>query len=425
MNICEVWCCRVVALALLLCAAPALAIDYSLTGFGTLGYARSDQKFEYLRHIDDGGTLKVDSLIGLQGDVRFDPQWNAGIQIVSSASRMRDDGTETRIRWAFVGYRPDNDWLFRFGRLRPPVLFNTQLSEVGMTYEQVRVPQEVYSLSPVFDLDGVAFTRIWSLESSDVSLDGYFGDSKIKLRRPYQRDYLQTDNLGQYLPQKLKFMGLVLSRSAGQWQIRGGVHQAITQANLINGIEVFFDPVPLTIPAAPPLGGTLYLPGPTVKSLVTTAITIGVDWHSGHWHVSGEYGERSIKDFISGLASKSAHVTIERKIDQLTPYVSYARLLSPSRTRRLYRDIDSTPVPLGAQGAPFFLPANFHRILADGTFVYDQHSLTIGTSYAISPSARLKIEWMRTKVGLRSAFVDGDVHRKSFNVYSMAYNFAF
>lgn len=32
---------------------------------------------------------------------------------------------------------------------------------------------------------------------------------------------------------------------------------------------------------------------------------------------------------------------------------------------------------------------------------------------------------MRTKVGLTSALVDGDIHNKSFNVFSMSYNFAF
>ena len=42
-----------------------------------------------------------------------------------------------------------------------------------------------------------------------------------------------------------------------------------------------------------------------------------------------------------------------------------------------------------------------------------------------SATSKLKFEWMRTHIGLGSALVDGDVHRKSFNVFSMSYNFVF
>ena len=49
----------------------------------------------------------------------------------------------------------------------------------------------------------------------------------------------------------------------------------------------------------------------------------------------------------------------------------------------------------------------------------------IGTSYKFTGNSKLKFELMRTKVGLASALVDGDVHNKSFNVLSMSYNFVF
>jgi len=49
----------------------------------------------------------------------------------------------------------------------------------------------------------------------------------------------------------------------------------------------------------------------------------------------------------------------------------------------------------------------------------------LGTAYSFSPTSKLKLEWMRTHVGLRSTLVDGDVANKSFNVFSIAYSFAF
>ena len=51
--------------------------------------------------------------------------------------------------------------------------------------------------------------------------------------------------------------------------------------------------------------------------------------------------------------------------------------------------------------------------------------MMLGTAYSLSTTSNLKFEWMRTRVGLVSALVDGDVHHKSFNVFSMSYNFTF
>ena len=102
------------------------------------------------------------------------------------------------------------------------------------------------------------------------------------------------------------------------------------------------------------------------------------------------------------------------------------RACCPGATvRTLYRTLDTTPVPLAALGPPLFLPATYHAMLADQVIAYDQHSTMLGASYSFSATSKLKLEWMRTRVGLVSALVDGDVHDKSFNVYSVSYSFAF
>ncbi len=150
-----------IAVSCLIAADIAISADYSLTGFGTVGYAVSDQQAPYLRYIDKGGTFRADSLVGLQGEAQFDPQWGATVQIVASAPRYKEDGMAAQVRWAFASYRPNNEWLLRVGRLRPPVFNNTQNAEVGVTYDEARLPVEVYSLSPAYDIDGGAFTRTW------------------------------------------------------------------------------------------------------------------------------------------------------------------------------------------------------------------------------------------------------------------------
>lgn len=225
-------------------STQASAADLTVTGFGTIGYARSDQNFQYLRYIDNGGTLKADSLVGLQAEAQFSSQWGATVQAVASAPRTRDSGYEAKIRWAFLSFRPDNEWLIRAGRVRPPVFFNTQNAEVGVTYDQVRLPVEVYSLSPVYDFDGLAVTKTWTLGNAEINLDAYWGKSDIKYRFHFQSEPPQP-----YFPERITFKGLLLSHGAGPISLRGGVHYATAVAT---GVEPFVETFTSTPILAPP-----------------------------------------------------------------------------------------------------------------------------------------------------------------------------
>ena len=61
--------------------------------------------------------------------------------------------------------------------------------------------------------------------------------------------------------------------------------------------------------------------------------------------------------------------------------------------------------------------------------VYDQFSWSVGTSYSLSPTSKLKAEWMRTRVGTTSAFVDApagsSVRNQNIDVLSFSYSFMF
>ena len=401
----------------------ALAADYSLLGFGTLGYAVSDQKAPYLRYIDKQGSFKADSLIGLQGEVQFNPQWGATIQVVGSAPRSRDDGLEATVRWAFLSFRPSNDWLLRAGRIRPPVLINTQNAEVGMTYDAARLPAEVYSLSPVYDIEGVAVTRSWLSDSTEVGLDGYYGRSKLRQRTPFQRDANQSFVPDKYFPEAITFRGLVLSYGSTALTVRVGAHHAVLRPD--KGRIFVEDPSPVLFPGPPPFGGTLYVPGAITKKIGVTAFTLGAEMRQGPWKAFGEFGRRIASGTNMGPASNAAQVNMAYEHGALTPYLGISSLVSASSVQKYYQQLRDTAVPIGAQGPPLFLPATYHGVFADAIYVYDQHSVMVGTSYKFNSSSKLKFELMRTRVGLASALVDGDIHHKGFNVLSMSYNFVF
>jgi hypothetical protein len=397
----------------------ATAADLRLTGFGTVGYAISDRDFTYLRYIDNRGTFKVDSLVGVQAELQFNPQWSMTTQAVASAPRTRDDGMEAKIRWAFVSFRPTNDWLIRVGRVRPPVFLNTQNAEVGVTYDQARLPAELYTVSPVYDTDGIAINKSWSLRlGAEINAEAYWGRTNIVFRDHYQRDPPASK-----FPERIDIAGAVFTYQAGPLLLRTGAHYAKLTAT---GSELFpgdFDAVPIDAP--PPFGGTVYAPSDFRREVSLRVLTLGADYRFGAWRVTSEYVQREVPEGVLIVHDRSAYATLAREINRWTAYVTYARLLSSASGRRAFRQIYDTPVPLAAQGPPLSVPENFHHLFGDRINVSDQYSVMLGASYNFSATSKFKLEWMRTKVGLVSNLVDGEARDKSANIVSLSYSTVF
>lgn len=401
----------------------SVAADYSLLGFGTIGYAVSDMPAPYLRYIDKRGTFRADSLIGIQGEVQVDPQWGATLQLVGSAPRDKDNGFEASVRWAFVSYRPTNDWLIRVGRLRPPILNHTPNSEVGMTYDFARLPAEVYSLSPVYDIDGVAVTKLFTGDEHDVAIDFYAGKTHLKQKTPFQRDSRQTFVPDRYFPESLKFAGVVMSLPVGRGSSRVGIHRASIQPR--DGRVFVEDPSPIDIMLPPPLGGVLFVPGAPLNGIGVVALSAGVEQSFGSWRYSAEFARRVARRTNMGPASTSGTLSVTYVAKELRPYFSLSFARPADSVRRYYELLSRTPVPSAVLGPPTNISSAYHQSLADAIYVYDQRSIALGASYRLNPNSMLKLEWMTTKVGLASALVDGDVRHRRFNVLSMSYNFTF
>jgi len=137
------------ALAASLVFQPVHAAEFTSSGFGTLGYARSDQSFSFDRFISERGTFRRDSL--------------AGVQVVAEPATDDEDRYRASMTWAFVSWRPSNDLLFRFGKQRIPLHLYSQTNSVGASHDFARPPIEMYSLSPNNDMTGASFARMWDV----------------------------------------------------------------------------------------------------------------------------------------------------------------------------------------------------------------------------------------------------------------------
>jgi hypothetical protein len=90
-------------------------------------------------------------------------------------------------------------------------------------------------------------------------------------------------------------------------------------------------------------------------------------------------------------------VNLSRRIGDFTPYVTVSRVLSAPYQRQWAQRLRGNDLPAAIPGAAMINAAQ--HVAADTMVTYDQSSLALGASYAVAPNAKLKAEWMRTRIG--------------------------
>ncbi|NDP48531.1 MAG: hypothetical protein GZ085_09130 [Sulfuriferula multivorans] len=424
---------RIHSLACLLLSAASLsahAVDFSLSGYGTIGYAQSDQDNTYQRFIDNKGSFKRDTVLGAQLSARFNPEWSATVQAKLAPAADSDQDVKATLSWAFVSFRPTDDWLFRAGKLRIPFYLNSENTDVGTTFTPARLPIEVYSTAATVDFVGASFAKTWQLKDNELVLDGYWGKANDASWRFYARD--PYNPLNPLLPQltpdgqsgeffaklNTESKGLRLSLNQGGNTFLVGIHRAETTPRDSTNLG------PSTyVPVSDPFfsAGTVYLPAANTYKITTTTAHLGASIDLGHgFRTIGEYVRRKNAGSTLSPDSKGFYLTLEKEVGHWTPYLTYAKLTT--KNRDLYQAVSSAQ-PLH----PIWNPVE--RALADVIVVYDQQSWALGTSYTIDSKNKIKAEWSVVETGLASSFVDappgGESSDQHINVFSLSYNFTF
>lgn len=414
---------RLACAGLLATAGSAQAVDWTLSGFGTLGHAVSDQDWTYQRHLDDDGTWWRDTRLGAQLDARLNPAWSATLQLTLSPSTRHDRQWAAEVAWAFVAWRPDNDWQLRAGKQRIPMFLNSENIDVGQTYALARLPVEVYALSPSNDFTGLSVTRTWQHGAGELSADVYGGRAQLSVRRH------ASDIGSSYLATDTDVIGAGLTWRAPALTWRLGFHHARTEA--ANG-----QPLPKSFPFVDLGGGMGYyrvsdeLPGsvpvPTTRAIVNQVLNLAVEAElAPSWKVVGEFARVFQRRTSLGTDSAGAYVALLHEMGAFTPYVLVARQQSLGGSRmiakRLYAAADQALDPSLAVA---------QRAAAEtGIQVYDQTSFGVGAAWAVGARSQLKAEWMHTRIGEGSYLIDSPrgqrVHDDSVQVWSLNYSFVF
>lgn len=420
-----------VVLVSVLTTLPAVAADISLSGFGTIGYAQSNQDYDYQRFVNKQGGLKRDSVLGVQMDGKLGDEFGFTLQGKLAPSMNSDSGLDGTVTWAFLSWRPTNDWLVRVGRLRIPAYLNSENMDVGATFDFARLPAEVYATVQTTDGDGVFVGKTWNVDDYELTLNGYWATAKMDFRYYRRDDMLPLFSSGAYfVPVKSTARGLILTAQRDDNTFRIGAHD--TETRIAND-----QLLPQTFPYVAMMPGVGYyqttnlLPGPGVRMLEDVPARIymlGADMMvGGGFRVMGEYVRRDVPDAATGPDSQGAYLAVLRPTGAWTPYVSVAHLESMPRTRDLYNKVNGNRVPVFIPGAALINASQ--RAGGDGINAYDQTTWAVGTSYRVNPTSKIKAEWARTRTGDMSMFVDAPSGTESgkqvINVFSLSYSVVF
>ena len=464
----------VLATVFALVTISAEAAELSLSGFGTLGVAKSNQRYNFERFINNGGTIARDSVAGVQADVKFTESVGATVQGKFAPSLKNDSSWDTTLSWAFLSWRPANDLLIRLGKQRAPLYLNSESMDVGVTYDFARLPAEMYSISPSSDYVGASLSKTWNPSLGELTLDGYAGNIGTNWR-VYQRDNVQLPGSPMQPGANFKSISvdssgfaLTLLREEDKYHasvqkqttairpyspaylslipaagfapvITPGIAQALEAMGMPSAGPAGVGAAATAAAAAGTLGGSVYtvLPQAQAASAHSLVYSLGAEINLPKgFRVIGEYGRRKVTNVATGIDTNGGYFALLKDVGAWTPYVSYATIKSSSDLLNQYQSVNSNPgltvapSPLAviANGAAAAINAS-QRVLADGMLAYDQHTLALGTSYRLSPTQKIKFEWARTQVGVASSFVDapsfGNVSKQNIDVLSFSYNVVF
>jgi hypothetical protein len=365
---------RASALALAVCAAissPAWAVDFSYSGFSTAGYAQSDTDDAQVGYIgqpegiDSDGTFAIDSKLGMQIGAKFNDYVSATVQGVAYADLTSE--WKPHLDWAYVRVQPLSNVSARVGYMRAPTFMYSDSVFIGYANSWVRPPLEVYNLSPAYQLRGVDATWRGSVGPFAVSVNPYYGDSKLDVSDPA------------YTVEINHWAGLAASADYKSFMTRVGyaeVELGTTTRDvvpLVNGLN--------SVPAAlcgncAAIAEHLDLNGTTIK-----LADVGVQYDDGANLAIVEYASRSSGNYVL-TDMYGTYATYGRRFGGFMPYVTYAI----ARRQEVMTTSVNAVGPVAALGA--MLSANVNTVLSRAND--DQDSYSIGVRYEVPSFAMVR-----------------------------------
>lgn len=367
--------------ACLLGSSPATSQEdptpnVSFNGFGTVGvvYASEDLA-DFVAHTTrphgPGHTEKVspdpDTRLGAQVTAAITPELTAIVQVVSE---QRADGTyEPQLEWANVRYDFTPNFNVRAGRMVLPIFLVSDHRKVSYANPWVRPPVELYSLVPVFTLDGVEASYRWPLEDWNAVLTASYGRSEVGFPGAEEGEELTAESEDAvHLVGRARRAGLTLHAAYG-WGVLD-----------IDAFDPFFD-------AFRRFGaeGVAIAERFQIDDTPFQSGSVGLEYDPGPWFGMAELGwidtHSALGERLGGYASGGW------RIGRLTPYATYGRMEVLSSTSAAGLSLSGLPPELAQRASR--LNTGLNRFLRA---IPIQQTLSIGGRWEMAAGVAVKLQ---------------------------------
>lgn len=403
------------------------AVDFSISGFGTLGYTYENQEdLGYRRDItnvadvDQNGTFLNDSNLGVQLDATLNRQWSVTGQLLLEDRVSYDLNSLTEL--AFLRYSPSAHWDFRIGRIGVSAYAAADSRHIDYAHLWVRPPQELYGGIVFNSLDGIGATYYSNNPSFNWKATFEFGSNREKGQVPGTDDEYQTelDNVFS--------ASLELAQEEWRWQLSYAYIGSLSVSHedqierLQQGVKALANngTVATFFPSVSQEAGTSYealsVDDDQINYLQAAALYFDGEWtlQSELFHIHGK--KKSIPQGYGGYA------LLGHTFSSLTPYVMYGRFKPTHSEFELQQDWAAA----GAEAA----------LLQQGTLAginavrIDQSTWSLGLRWDVSPYVALKAQMDHVQLnpygyGLWASDVERIDESRNVQVFTLNLNFIF
>lgn len=470
-----------VVAALLACAGAQAEYQspdgsFHMSGFGTLGVARSSTDDALFNYPGQGGgatkraSLDPDSKLAVQGTYKFAPTVSATTQVMTKYDA--EGQYIPNIEWAFAKWQALPGLSLRAGRMGAPFFMISDFRDVNYTGTAVRPNLEVYGQVPVSQFEGVDASYEMNLGNTTLTSSVWTGNTKanyataltgstdeIILKRAVGVNV--TADLGNGFTLRLgRTQGKLSINSASAGYVGDQANQlaaasqayadnASAIAGVLNGMGGASAALGADISAAIPgaqanadgFGQVNDLLNPQGVNASFTGI--GLAYDQDNWVASVEYTKRKTKSFIADTTGW--YGLVGYRVGKFTPYVGYAKLTTdrtsanPVQTNALVEsggidaDFDGAAAAVNANAAA--LSAGVSMFMAS-QFV-DQKTATLGVRWDVRSGMAVKAQFDRITKDANSVgtflipnpeLASGQsftADRKVINVISLSVDFVF
>jgi opacity protein-like surface antigen len=367
--------------------AETVPPGWTFSGFGSVGVVHSDERQgDFTASIMKGNgagrtaswSPHVDSKLGGQVDLNFNPRWSAVLQVVTE--QHLDNSYKPRVEWANVKYQVTPELALRVGRIALPMFIAADYRKVGYAYPWVRTPLEVYGVLPLGNSDGADLSWRWNGESLRSTTQVLYGRTDVPL---FDGARLRGHRIA----------GLSHTVEQGALSARASV---ITSRLSVSLFPELFDALDGFGPQGRDMARRL-----RIDDKRASAMSIGLNYDPGQWFAMAEAGRSKVDGYLG--STRSAYLSGGWRHRNLTPYATWARVWGRLPAGAAALPLAGLPASYAAAGAT--LNTAVATMLRA---VPSQSTLGAGLRWDLASNLALKLQHERvtTRSGSRGMFIN-------------------